>query len=272
MSLPATPKVSVIMAAYNMAHLIESSIRSVLKQTCTNFELLVYDDCSTDDTYDCVLRLAATDSRIKLLRGASNQGQAAVRNLCFQQARGVYIAIQDADDYAEPERLARQAAFLDKQPAYAAVGSLCRMQYDDGTMSVHARGKSGDIMAKDFLFGMPFPHATTMFRSQALQTLQGYTATPDTRFRNEDYDLFMRMYAMKMRCYVLEEPLYRYYEGQAAYKRRKYRYRWAEAKVRYNGFRAMGLMPAGLPYVIKPLLVGLIPQRIMEWRRMHMER
>ena len=75
--------------------------------------------------------------------------------------------------------------------------------------------------------------------------------------------MLMRMYGAGMKGYVIPERLYVYFEGRAALQRRKYRYRLAEAKVRYRNFKTLGLMPRGLFYAVKPLAVGLIPQSLL---------
>jgi glycosyltransferase EpsE len=96
----------------------------------------------------------------------------------------------------------------------------------------------------------------------------GYTVSKATR-RTEDYELFMRI-QLFARGENLSEPLYHFLEDQRALKRRKYRYRIDEAKVRYRGFKSLGLLPKGIFYVIKPLIVGLIPSFIL--KRLRKER
>lgn len=78
----------------------------------------------------------------------------------------------------------------------------------------------------------------------------------------EDYDMLLRMYAAKLYGANLGEILYYIRRDANQYKRRKYRYRWNEAKMKYRGFLKLGLMPKAIPYVIKPLIAGLIPWRI----------
>ena len=99
--------VSILLPAYNSRHLIGTAIQSVLRQTQRRFELIVINDCSTDDTAKVVARLAHGDGRIKLLRTARNSGPAAARNIGFEAARGRWIALLDSDDSYLPDRLAR---------------------------------------------------------------------------------------------------------------------------------------------------------------------
>ena len=99
--------VSILLPAYNSRHLIGTAIQSVLNQTQRRFELIVINDCSTDDTAEVEARLPRQDGRIKLLHTARNSGPAAARNVGFDAARGRWIALLDSDDAYVPDRLAR---------------------------------------------------------------------------------------------------------------------------------------------------------------------
>lgn len=103
-----SPVVSVIMPAYNAARYIEESICSVIAQTFTDWELIVVDDCSQDETCEIVERLAQKDSRIRLFQNEKNSGAAATRNRGFYLCSGKYVALLDSDDLWHPEKLERQ--------------------------------------------------------------------------------------------------------------------------------------------------------------------
>jgi len=113
--------VSVVMPAYNCERYVLESASSILRQTISDLELIVVDDCSTDRTADMLAGLC--DPRLKVLRAARHQGQTACINLGLAAARGVYVARQDADDIATPSRLKMQARFLDEHPGTMMVGS-----------------------------------------------------------------------------------------------------------------------------------------------------
>lgn len=104
------------MPAYNAEKYIEAAIRSVLRQTWTEFELLVIDDCSRDSTAEITERLAAEDGRIALLRNAENAGVSASRNMGVGQARGEWVAFLDSDDLWREDKLERQLALLERHP------------------------------------------------------------------------------------------------------------------------------------------------------------
>lgn len=101
----ATPLVSVIMPAYNAEPFIEEAIASVIAQTVADWELIVIDDCSTDDTVQIVSAFVRQDPRIQLLTNASNMGVAKTRNRGLELCRGQYVALLDSDDYWKPRFL-----------------------------------------------------------------------------------------------------------------------------------------------------------------------
>src|SRR5262245_31351165 len=108
------PRVSVVMATYNPGALVEETLRSLLRQTLTDFERLIVDDASTDDTVARICQFQ--DRRIRLIRNARNVGVANARNIGLDAARGDYLAPCDHDDLSLPERLEQQVRFLDAHP------------------------------------------------------------------------------------------------------------------------------------------------------------
>ncbi len=121
------PKISVIMPVYNAERFIDQAMESILNQTYTGLELLIIDDCSTDSTMENVNR--HTDSRIRIIHNPQNMGIAYSRNEGIRNSTGEYIALMDNDDVAMPERLEKQAAFLQEHPKIDVVGG--QYQYID---------------------------------------------------------------------------------------------------------------------------------------------
>jgi glycosyltransferase involved in cell wall biosynthesis len=120
MSGPA-PRVSVLMTCHDAAATIEESVRSVIAQTFTDWELVLVDDLSTDDSLARVARLG--DPRVQIVRLDTRHRRTRALNAGLRRVRGEYVAVLDADDLAAPERLARQVAMLDARPELAGVGS-----------------------------------------------------------------------------------------------------------------------------------------------------
>ncbi len=106
--------ISVITPAYNAAACIAETVASVQKQTYTDWEMIIVDDCSSDDTYAVAQALAAQDERIKVVRHEKNQGVAAARNTALDLAQGDYVAFLDSDDLWTAEKLEKQHAFMEE--------------------------------------------------------------------------------------------------------------------------------------------------------------
>lgn len=253
--------VSVIMAAYNAEETIEAAIRSILLQTHDNFELIICDDASTDNTWCLMRSLADEDSRIRLIRQEKNRGSAVARNRCLLQAQGEYIAIMDADDLCSENRLAVQVSFLEKHREIAFVGLLGEVFHNIPGDCSKCYPYVAKPAAKDFLMTLPFVHASLMFRSTAIG--RGY---PEERraLRSEDYAFLMERYAAGLRGENTTDAVYYIREDADTFKRRKYRYRLTEVGVKWKGFSALGLMPKGILFAIKPLIVGLLPPKLLK--------
>ncbi|TGE33798.1 glycosyltransferase [Desulfosporosinus sp. Sb-LF] len=256
-------EVSVVMGLYNCEKTLGIAIEAILAQTFSNWELIMCDDGSADDTVELVRRYREKDSRIVLLKNDCNHGLAYSLNRCIEIANGKYIVRQDADDSCDPARFAKQILFLREHPEIDFVGTRGRI------FKVSADEDSGSYwfcscpQKKDFLMTLPFVHASIMFRKDLLIRVGGYNAKR-AYLRSEDYELFMRIYAAGYQGANINEPLYFIREDDGTYQRRKYRYRWNEFIVKFEGFRRLELMPMGLFYAVKPLIVGLIPIKFLK--------
>ena len=116
------PLVSVIIPVYNTERYLAESIESILAQTFTDFELIIVDDGSSDRSPEIIREFERRDERIRVTRFAQNAGEWKARTAGLAAARGEYIAWQDSDDISLPERLERQARFLQANPEIGAVG------------------------------------------------------------------------------------------------------------------------------------------------------
>lgn len=262
----STPVISVIMGIYNEKrrdHVI-LAINSILQQTFTNFEFIICDDGSPKEFYHWLQQVCRMDSRIRLLRNEENQGLAYTLNKCMENACGDYYARMDADDISKPDRFEKQLAFLEKHPEYVITGCSAEMIDDHGVwgkrIMIEEPGK------KDFLASSVFIHPSILVRAEVMDRLQGYSIA-GYALRTEDYELFMRMYAAGYRGYNLQECLFQYREDAHGYSKRKYRFRVNEARVRYRGFKTLGILKGHLRYVLKPLVVGMVPARFMQRHR-----
>lgn len=254
-------KISVIMGVYNSEKTLRDSIESLIDQTFQDFELIICDDGSSDNTLEILKSFESSlKERLCILENPVNMGLAYSLNRCLKIAGGKYVARMDADDIAKTNRFEIQFKYLENLPEVDMVGSDVLLFDDSGVW-----GKRSYPFApkkEDFLKRSQFIHPTIMIKRIVLLDLNGYTDQKITR-RTEDYDLFMRFLAEGYIGINLSAPLLLYREDNDSYKRRAYRYRFDEARIRYRGFSKLGLLPKGLPYVIRPLVVGLIPHRIL---------
>lgn len=256
-------KVSVIMGVYNCRNynLLKQSIMSIINQTYTDWEFLICNDGSTDDTLEKLNELKKLDSRIKILSYEENKGLANALNTCLKNANGDFIARQDDDDVSYPNRLERQVKFLENNPQYAFVGTLADICDKNGIWGIYRVDECPD--KKSFFWNSPFIHPSIMVRRTMYECVCGYRVAKETR-RCEDYDMFMRAYAKGFSGYNIQEKLYKYtYENSPDKKYRPMKYRIDEMIVRYKGFKEMGILIKGIPYIIKPILVGMIPASIL---------
>lgn len=193
------PNVSIIMGVYNCKNynLLRKSVESILQQTYKDYEFIICNDGSTNNTLEELKKIAQSDSRIKIISYEKNRGLNHALNECLAVSQGKYIARQDDDDVSKPERLKKQVQFLDENREYAIVGT-CADVFDNngiwGEYTVPEKPQKGD-----FLWNSPFMHPTTMMRKAEL-LWGGYREAKETR-RCEDYDLFMNLYAKGYRGY-----------------------------------------------------------------------
>jgi glycosyltransferase EpsE len=262
--MKANPLVSVIMGVYNCERTVRASVESMLAQDYRELELVIVDDGSSDGTAEIVRGCAQKDGRIILLQNERNRGLARSLNRCIEAAAGQYLARMDGDDLSCPDRIGKQVRFLEEHGEYGFCGSTISLFDSSGTWGRVAYPELPD--AGSFLFRNPFAHPTVVFRAALLKDAGGYDCDPSIG-RSEDYDLFMRLYASGSRGYNIQEDLLRYREDLDSLKKRKFRYAVTEARVRLRGFRRLGLLPKGLAYAAKPILVGLIPKAIYKRMR-----
>ena len=182
------PKVSVIMPVYNGEKFVAQAVESVLSQSFIDFEFIIIDDASTDNTSQVLRQF--DDPRIKLVTNSENIGIARSRNKGLKISHGEYIAVQDADDISHPDRFALQAKFLDEHPDMAAVGSWYVVIDEEGEElgRVKLWTRNDDIRAV-LLKKNQFAHGSAMIRRECLEAIGGYRHIEYCT----DYDLFLRL-------------------------------------------------------------------------------
>lgn len=129
-------KVSIIMPAYNCQKFIGKAVESVQKQSYTDWELLIVNDCSTDDTVEIIKAMMDKDNRIKLFHNSKQSGAAASRNRAVKNATGKYIAFLDSDDVWVSDKLSKQIQFMEKNKYYFTCTSYDKIDEQDNKLGI----------------------------------------------------------------------------------------------------------------------------------------
>ena len=199
--------VSIITPTYNCAKFIEETIRSVQSQTHQNWEMIISDDCSTDNTREVIAPYLESDPRIKYICNEKNSGAAITRNNALRIAKGRWIAFLDSDDLWLPEKLERQIAFMEKNNYSFSYHEYTEISEDGVDLGIHVSGRK-----KVSIFGMYaccWPGCLTVMYDQ---TKIGVIQINNIR-KNNDTAMWLKV-IKKSNCYLLEESL-------AKYRRRK---------------------------------------------------
>lgn len=196
------PLVSVLMPVYNSEDYLGLAIESILNQTYTNFEFLIINDCSTDNSLEIIL--AYKDSRIKVFNNKQNSGISETLNWGLQQAKGKYIVRMDSDDSSFSNRIEKQVEFLEKNTEYILCGSNYSIM--DSTYKVELPEKH-DAIKTVLLESCCIAHPTAVFKKEVLENNNLlYIKEQEPA---EDYHLWCRL-IKKGKFYNLQENLLEY--------------------------------------------------------------
>lgn len=198
--------VSIIMPSYNTGACISESIQSVQAQTYKNWELIIVDDCSTDDT-DTVIQSFLADSRIRYLKNENNSGAAVSRNYALREAKGKWIAFLDSDDLWMPDKLEKQIGFMEANGYRFSYTGYCEMDIDGKRNGVVVSGPRK--ITKTGFFNYCWPGClTVMYDAETVGLIQ----IADIK-KNNDYAMWLKA-CRKADCYLLHENLAVYRRGR----------------------------------------------------------
>ena len=254
-----TGLVSVIMGIYNCENTLSKAIDSILAQTYENWELIMCDDGSSDGTFELAEKFRQKyPEKIILIRNEQNQGLNITLNNCLKQARGEFVARQDADDWSLPDRFEKEISYLKSHPDFSFVGTA--MIVNDGQSNIAVRKVSGLYPDKyGFMKSNQFHHATVIIKTDVIKSVDGYSV--DKRLlRVEDYNLWTKLYAKGFKGCNMEEALYVVLEDEATYSRRTFSNRINEAYSKKLAIEMLELPKYNYVYVIYSLAKGFVPQ------------
>lgn len=256
------PTISIISGIYNCADTLPEAIESILAQTVTDWEWILCDDASGDNTYDIAQEYADKyPGKFVLIRNERNMGLNYTLNRCLEHAQGKYIARMDGDDLSSPERFEEELRCLEENPDIAIVST--DMDCFDQTGAWGKISHPENPQPKDFLVRSPFCHAPCMVRKEAYTAVGGYSVE-DRLLRVEDYHLWVKMYAADYRGKNIHRSLYQVREDRDAYNRRKFRYRVNEAYVRWLVVKELKLPLYNAVYALRPIVIGLLPKKLYD--------
>lgn len=256
------PRITVLMAIYNCASTLGEALDSLLNQSYQRFKVILWDDASTDNTYEVARKYVLNHpDKFILLRNKTNLKLPATLNRCLEHADTEYVARMDGDDISKPERFQKEIEFLDSHPEFAIVS--CPMEFFDEN-GVFMTGKAKEMPDKRiFIHSTPHAHAPMMMRTEVLKEVGGYTAKKWTQ-RGQDIHLWAKIYSAGYKGYNLQEPLYAMRDDRAAFKRRTLKNAIYGIRRVYEIYKLMNIPKYHILYEIKSIGVAIAPKWIYD--------
>lgn len=248
------------MSAYNCEKFLAEALDSILQQSFSDFELILFDDGSTDNTENIIRKYAAKDSRITPIYNEKNLGLTVNLNRGIKLSRGPYIARMDADDISLPERFEKQVYFLDNNPDIDLVGTYA-IDIDDLGKEIHLRmmplkhREIINLLPK----ANPITHSSVMLRKESFKKIDFYNEA----YRIiQDYEMWFRAAEVGLKFENLNEVLLKYRMDSDYAARKSLKYRLYDCKLRLHSFKYINLPYYLYFYAFIPVLLGLIPKKL----------
>lgn len=252
------------MGIYNCAPYLQEALDSLYAQTYQDFEIILCDDGSKDNTHQIAYENQQKHLNIVLLKNPRNIGLNQTLNNCLSVAKGEYIARMDGDDICAPTRFEKQVKFLDNHPEYDIVSNPM-IYFDEEGEFGRGQVHEGEPGLDAFVKGTPFCHAPCMVRREAYMAVGGYTVDK-WLLRHEDYNLWTKMYAKGYRGYMTAEHLYMMRDDRNATKRRNFRGRINGIYARWIAYKTIHIPFTGfLKFSVTSLIKGLMPTFMYEY-------
>lgn len=201
------PTLSVVMSVYNAGDYLYKAVDSILNQTFQDFEFIIIEDCSTDNSLQILEEYAEKDSRIILIKKDKNKGVKGFienLNIGLEKAKGKYIARMDNDDISLPDRFEKQIALLENDPELFIVGSSLEMiDENDTTIKIFPALPDNDSIKNTMFKNIALYHPSLMFRNENVHYREKMVSC-------EDYDLYFRLMLENKKMANIPEPLFKY--------------------------------------------------------------
>lgn len=248
--------VSVIMPSWNTSNFIAESIQSVIDQTYENWELIIVDDCSTDNTDEVVARF--TDKRIRYFKNEKNSGAALSRNRGLREARGEWIAFLDSDDLWSPKKLEYQISFMNEHGYTLSYTEYEKIDEESKPLQIYVTGP--EKVNKHKMYNYDYiGQLTMMYSAKEFGLIQ----IKDIK-KNNDYAIRLQLYKKSDTCaYLLKENLAKYRVRKVSISHDKFRRKF---KSHYDLFHLCDEKPAIIAawYTCWNMFFGVLKKRNFE--------
>jgi len=255
-------KITVIMSVYNAEEYLEKAIESILIQSFNDFEFIIIDDKSQDDSTNIISRFAKKDPRIMYIKNQKNRGLTYSLNKALKLARGDYIARMDADDISHPKRLEKQYTYLQKNRNISLLGTSAYNIDENGEIIAERNVPLNyEKIRNNITLVNPIIHPSVMFRKKDILSIGGY----DEKFKKvQDYELWFRMLANGLKVENLEDRLLYYRVNDQYFERKSLNYRITDLKVRWKGYKLLSLPIYKRYGILVPIILGITPPFILK--------
>ena len=256
------------MSVWNGERYLRTDVESLLAQTYRDFELLVVNDASTDQTPTILSQFAQQDPRIRIITNSINLGLTKSLNRALKETQSDFIARMDADDIALPTRLQKQVAFLDAHPDVGIVGTAYQFINDAGDLVGEKHPPTQDHALRRALIRFnPFLHSSVMVRKTLLDRVHGWD---ETYRRAQDYDLWMRAAPLTKLANLPEVLMQkRFTIGMISYAKEREQIRSA-LRVRLLAIRRKQYRIWSMIFLVKPFLAIILPASVVRFVRIHL--
>ena len=260
------PLISILMTVYNNESTIAKSLNSIKKQTYTNWELIIINDGSKDNTLNLIKNFKSeVSNQVTIINNEINLGINLSLNLGIDHIKGDYVARQDGDDISTNNRLQKQINFLIKNNNFDFVCSL--VQNSDSKIIIN-RYLPTAPQKKDFIHELPFVNASALLNVKLIKKVKGFSKSIIFMKRFEDYDFWLRSYSLGFRGYNLQEVLYKIQiDKNKKLKKIFFYHRFIESYMKLKIILILKLNPLMIFYCLIPLLKLFFPLKFISYIR-----
>ena len=248
------------MSVYNAEKYLKEAIDSILNQTYKDFEFIIVNDCSKDNSWNILKEYEKKHINIRLINNLENLGLTKNLNRALAISKGDYIARMDADDISELNRFERQMEFFETHEDVDIVGTFSKDINEFGEI---IRTRTTPITHIDIIRMLPklspIAHPTVMFRKNSLEKIGFYNIKYRT---SQDLEMWLRAAGAGLKFYNIPEYLFKYRMDDDYVSRKTFKYRWNDFKLRLEGYKHIKLPWYKYTYAFIPLILGIIPESI----------